>query len=244
MGPYLWLVLSSTIGCQLLYLGSRGFFTRYSVTYQKLSPVKKIDFAIHIVSLVHALFCVIAIVPMFHDPELAKDRLFAWTPYSSSVLSVVCGYFWWDVFMTFRYFRNFGIGFALHAIGCVFVFTSCFRPFLHYFAASTLLFELSTPFLNIHYFCDKLGYTGSRLQLVNGILLLVTFFAARLVNGPILTYSFVRECWLRRDESSLLAASLFIFPNLALTSLNFFWFSKMIRSVRARFKVADIHPEE
>lgn len=49
-----------------------------------------------------------------------------------------------------------------------------------------MLYELSTPFLNVHWFCDKLGMTGSKLQLYNGIALLVTFFGCRIVWG---TYS-------------------------------------------------------
>jgi hypothetical protein len=48
------------------------------------------------------------------------------------------------------------------------------------------LYELSTPFLNIHWFCDKLGMTGSKLQMYNGIALLATFFGCRIVWG---TYS-------------------------------------------------------
>ena len=51
-----------------------------------------------------------------------------------------------------------------------------------------MLYELSTPFLNIHWFCDKLGMTGSMSQLYNGIALLVTFFCCRIVWG---TYSSV-----------------------------------------------------
>lgn len=46
-----------------------------------------------------------------------------------------------------------------------------------------MLYELSTPFLNVHWFCDKLGMTGSKLQLYNGIALLVTFFGCRIVWG-------------------------------------------------------------
>ena len=51
---------------------------------------------------------------------------------------------------------------------------------------SFVLYELSTPFLNIHWFCDKLGLTGSRLQLYNGIVLILMFFGCRNVWG---TYS-------------------------------------------------------
>ena len=57
------------------------------------------------------------------------------------------------------------------------------RPFLNYYASTFILYELSTPFLNVHWFCDKLNLTGSKIQLYNGITLLATFFGCRLVWG-------------------------------------------------------------
>lgn len=57
------------------------------------------------------------------------------------------------------------------------------RPYLNYYSPIFILYELSTPFLNIHWFFDKLSMTGSRPQLYNGIALLVTFFLCRLVWG-------------------------------------------------------------
>ena len=41
----------------------------------------------------------------------------------------------------------------------------------------------STIFLNIHWFLDKTGRTGTTLQLINGFLLLATFFVVRIVMG-------------------------------------------------------------
>ena len=52
---------------------------------------------------------------------------------------------------------------------------------MNYYGCVFLLYELSTPFLNIHWFCDKLNLTGSKIQLYNGFLLLGTFFLCRLV---------------------------------------------------------------
>jgi len=59
------------------------------------------------------------------------------------------------------------------------------RPFLHYYGSVFILYELSTPFLNIHWFFDKLNMTGTKPQLYNGILLLFTFASCRLVYGTI-----------------------------------------------------------
>lgn len=54
---------------------------------------------------------------------------------------------------------------------------------MNYYATVFILYELSTPFLNIHWFFDKLGMTGTKAQLYNGIILLFMFFSARLVWG-------------------------------------------------------------
>jgi len=59
------------------------------------------------------------------------------------------------------------------------------RPFLNYYGSTFILYELSTPFLNFHWFFDKLNMTGSRAQLYNGITLLFTFFSCRLIWGTV-----------------------------------------------------------
>jgi hypothetical protein len=45
------------------------------------------------------------------------------------------------------------------------------------------MFELSTPFLNIIWFCDKSGRSGSTLQMVSGLSLIIVFFLSRIVGG-------------------------------------------------------------
>ena len=63
------------------------------------------------------------------------------------------------------------------------------RPFVNFYSPSFILYELSSPFLNIHWFCDKLEMTGSTIQLVNGIFLLVSFFGARIIYGSYISVS-------------------------------------------------------
>lgn len=130
------------------------------------------------------------------------------------------------------------------------------RPFVNYYATTFILYELSSPFLNIHWFCDKLNLTGSKLQLYNGFLLIGTFFAARLCWG---TYSSIRVFYdvyraltqpggpadtstsqimrFAADEQTvpLWLAGTYLASNLTLNSLNFYWFGKMIETVRKRF---------
>lgn len=54
-----------------------------------------------------------------------------------------------------------------------------------YYTPVFLLYELSSPFLNIHWFCDKVDLTGSTIQAVNGAFLTATFFGCRLIWGNI-----------------------------------------------------------
>ena len=58
-----------------------------------------------------------------------------------------------------------------------------------------MLYELSTPFLNIHWFFDKLGMTGTKAQLYNGLILLSVFFGCRLVWGAYSSFNIYRDVW-------------------------------------------------
>lgn len=62
------------------------------------------------------------------------------------------------------------------------------RPFVYFYCPVFLLYELSSPFLNIHWFCDKLELTGSIYQAINGALLTSTFFCCRIVWGQYSSY--------------------------------------------------------
>jgi hypothetical protein len=152
-----------------------------------------------------------------------------------------------------------------------------------------ILYELSTPFLNIHWFCDKLNMTGGSLQWYNGLLLLGTFFCSRLCWGTYQSWRVFQDVWqvlhqypssslgnaavrdvhttpaasifVPRDgqlcmgrESCLVAQSevmkfahantpaipmwlgiVYLVSNIILHTLNFYWFGRMIETVRKRF---------
>lgn len=120
-------------------------------------------------------------------------------------------------------------------------FTLVFHPIFMYDGMGFLLWELSTPFLNIHWFLDKLGKTGSKAQLINAFFLLSAYVGARLTFGVYNSFSFFKF---------VVAPSKPHFPpipghlktfymvgNVILNSLNFFWFRAMVRAVQKRFTV-------
>jgi hypothetical protein len=69
------------------------------------------------------------------------------------------------------------------------------RPFANYYGLNFILYEISTPFLNIHWFFDKLNMTGSRVQLYNGIALLTTFFGCRVLWGNYQSIRIYSDVW-------------------------------------------------
>ena len=123
------------------------------------------------------------------------------------------------------------------------------RPFVNYYGVNLILYELSTPFLNIHWFMDKTGLTGSRAQLINGIMLLATFGGSRLVWGSYQSIMMYRDIWAAYTQPGELPvpswlALAYVTSNSILSALNFYWFSKMITAVQKRFKKPDPNVEK
>ncbi|RMZ68946.1 tlc domain-containing [Pyrenophora seminiperda CCB06] len=251
-------------------------------TYTGFNRRTQLNWDIHSVSLVQSLFiCVAALWVIFKDEQRHemdwRGRLWGYTSASGMVQGFAAGYFLWDLQISTQYISIAGVSSLIHAIGALAVTCIGFKPFGNYYGLSFVLYELSTPFLNIHWFCDKLGMTGSKLQLYNGIALLVTFFGCRIVWGTyqsIMIYSDIykaltipqaqlmgsmfdaEKCTgntnssMGLDESGNCAIGdlpmwlvcVYLVGNTALSMLNFFWFTQMVKAVRKRFVPAEETP--
>jgi hypothetical protein len=153
------------------------------------------------------------------------------------------------------------------------------RPFVNFYGCTFILYELSSPFLNFHWFFDKMDMTGSKAQLYNGIALLATFFSCRLVWGTYQSVRVYQDVWKAVHHSPiggsinmdainngtasgyeashgqsaapihnsvmqfagpefvpLWLAFTYLGSNIVLNTLNFYWFGKMIETVRKRFQ--------
>ncbi|KAJ7286121.1 DUF887-domain-containing protein [Mycena rebaudengoi] len=198
----------------LVPLLARHFF---SSQWKAIGARSRNSWAVHICSQIHA----------------DADRAFGWHTRSGTVQAVACGYFLWDLIDAIINFVD--IGFVLHGVACLAIYLLSFKPFLAYYASRCLLWEASTFFLNIHWMLDKTGRTGSRFQLINGLLLLVTFFSVRLVYGGLVSYNFFQTLWDGRDQIPLTGTLVTGGGNVLLQALNWFWFAKMVGALRKRF---------
>ncbi|KAI9143211.1 TLC domain-containing protein [Paraphysoderma sedebokerense] len=257
--------LISLCSWQLIFSASSYLLSRIpgfiGNLYRSQSVSKKIDFAAHVVSHIHALVIVWLAYPILSDPELSKDKLFGYSYTGGLVYAICSGYFLWDTIFSLRYLKYFGLGFFLHGISCFFVFILSFRPFLMYYGSIFLLFELSTPFLNIHWFLDRIKHqyldridsknewTKSstpqvpkwleQVQFANGVLLLCVFFAVRIVFGLIMSYQFFVSISPLFQNPEMFPQSILIgysAANVLLNSLNIFWCLKMVRAVIKKSK--------
>ena len=119
------------------------------------------------------------------------------------------------------------------------------RPFCNYYGVNLVLYELSTPFLEIHWYMDKLGMTGSTAQWINGVILITTFGASRLLWGTYQSVHLYLDMWELYNKPGGLPvppwlALVYVAANTTLSGLNIWWFGRMIKTLRARFADKEI----
>ncbi|TFK30116.1 DUF887-domain-containing protein [Coprinopsis marcescibilis] len=236
--PYLPVFYASLIGFTLVHLVLAPWLSAWLApdSWNALKGKKaRNNWSIHVVSQVHAviivpvaLWCILS-----EGPETEQNRAYGWDDKIGYAYAIACGYFVWDTFDAIINFID--PGFVIHGVACTLIYTLSFRPFVAYYGTRCLLWEISTFFLNIHWFLDKTNRTGSNIQLVNGFLLLFSFFSVRLVYGGSISYQFfitLRNIW---REIPWLYIIIYGGGNVALQGLNWLWFSKMIVAIRKRF---------
>ncbi|GLI72221.1 hypothetical protein PoHVEF18_000391 [Penicillium ochrochloron] len=169
-------------------------------SYPALNARTKLNWDIHVVSFIQSvLINAIALWVMFVDDERrsmsAGERVFGYTGGCGLIQALAVGYFIYDLIVSAQHLSMFGIGMLFHAVSALWVFSLGFRPFVNYYAPVFILYELSSPFLNIHWFLDKVNMTGSRAQWYNGMALLSVFFCCRLVWGTWQSIVVYKDMW-------------------------------------------------
>ncbi|KAG8885564.1 hypothetical protein FRB97_000472 [Tulasnella sp. 331] len=220
--------------------------------YNSLSRNNRYAWTVKSVSFIHstlvapwALYLTIQSSPM-----VCEDRVFGWDPRVGTLVSVSAAYFVWDTLEAILSGND--VAFVLHGAACSFIYISGYRPFAVYFGPRALIWELSTPFLNMHWFFDKVGMTGSIWQLVNGLVLVTVFFCVRLVFGMVVSVQFFQTMYVKRHEAPTSLVAFYFIANLILYGLSWFCmvlglentrFGKMIAALRKRFPTPEGEPQ-
>ncbi|RDL34782.1 Uncharacterized protein BP5553_07910 [Venustampulla echinocandica] len=228
--------------------------------YSKLSRESRLRWNMHCASLVQSVaISALALWVMAVDDERRgmnlEERMWGYTGAAGMVQALATGYFLFDLAVMIRHLDVFGLGMLAHASSCLLTYTLGFRPIFNYYGCVFMLYELSTPFLNLHWFFDKLDMTGSRAQLYNGLALISVFFSCRIVWGAYSSFNIYRDVWNARHFDHTLKSStneemmmygrdtalpvwlvvLYLGGHVTLQVLNVFWLGRMIAAIKKRF---------
>jgi hypothetical protein len=131
LAPHLHVILGAAAFYQVIFLLSPLVSSLFN-SYNTLKLRSRINWDIHLVSMVQSiLICWLAYLAL-GDPQLKADRVYGYSPFGADVSALACGYFVWDTYVSLKYANLFGIGFALHGIASLFVFLFGFVCFLLY----------------------------------------------------------------------------------------------------------------
>lgn len=230
-------IVLSTVIYFCIQAASPAISTRlFGKTYSDLNPKTKLNFDIHVVSMVQCFVSIGIIIPAWYHPYI-QNRLddpylsvFGYNPYSGFASAITLGYFIWDLVVCSVHMKLFGVGFLLHAFAALFVFGCSLKPFCLPWVPAFLLFELSTPFVNVNWFASRLpaGTISDRVVAINGILLLVTFFLVRILWGFYAVILLALDIYKVREHVHPFFPIAILGLNILLDVLNVYWFSKMV----------------
>jgi len=216
---------------------SRLFFNRI---YKTLDAKTRNKWNCRGVSSIHVSVVIPLAIRCLDSPTLSADRAFGWDERAGTLFAVTAGYFLWDTIDMIIHFE--ALGFVAHGTACFFVYFLCFRPFLAYYGVRCLLWEGSTIFLNVHWYMDKSGFSGSRLQTINGVFLLASFTALRIVFGGYISYEFGKTVFQVYDQVPLAVALYYACGNVLLQGLNWFWLFAMLKGFKKRMSASATKP--
>jgi len=218
-------VVASIAVFQLLFVAAAAAAPAF--LGNKATHKQRSAWQLHVVSMAHCLYALITVYR--YGGALADAPVFGYDAALAGAVAVSLGYFYWDAYASVLYS---GLGFAIHGIACALVFTFGYRPFLLHFAIEFLRFELSTPFLNLHWFMERsTRWKGGRLHMINTLCLLCAFAYARIYRGWFMSRDFIRAMHVEWARIPTVLAVTYIAVNIVLNLLNVYWFAKMCRMV-------------
>lgn len=211
--------------------------TRYlGNTYTSLNERTRINFDIHVVSMIQCFISLGTLTPMWYNEfyvnrvEDPHGSMFGYFPYGGFVASCAIAYFIWDTYVCLRYYSSFGMSFLFHGLAALFVFSCTLIPFCMPWVSSFLFFEASTPFVNINWFASKLpaGVISDKVVTINGVCLLISFFSVRILWGFYAVSLVATDIFRTWGSCNLFFPIMILVLNVLLDCLNLFWFYKML----------------
>ncbi|XP_071133502.1 TLC domain-containing protein 4-like [Mytilus edulis] len=212
------------------------FSKRISPNYVHLPEEKKITWHTYVFSMLHAfIMSFLSVYALTTDKQLWTDPIWCNSPISRIICGICVGYMIFDFYIMLKNYKQlWDWFFVFHHSATIYAYLAVMSyGVLPFFAIYRLLAEISTPFVDLRWFIDTLGYPKTSLQnMVNGVLMTLSFLIVRILVMPhfwYIVYSVIgTEDFNRIGHIRLvLVLSCFI-----LDTINIFWFLKMCRGVK------------
>ncbi|XP_008107396.1 TLC domain-containing protein 4 [Anolis carolinensis] len=208
--------------------------SRVTSGFNNLDQKKKIEWNSRTVSSFHALlvgaFCMYILL---YDDAVNADHVWGDPSIVQINLSITSGYLISDLLLLIFYWKAIGdIFFIIHHIAALYAYYFVLRwGLLAYFANFRLLAEFSTPFVNQRWFLEVLCYPkDSKFNIINGVLMTIAFFLARIIIMPIYYANVYAELGTEAFYRLGFAAQCAWFSScFVLDAMNLMWMVKITR---------------
>ena len=214
--------------------------------------IQNADWDVHVVALVHALISSIFGLWCYYRIATASpadkvflnfvsEPYFATNWYTTLLFEISAGYFMYDLIVVVRFYKAYGKSFLLHSLFSILAtFTIYLSQVGHGFAVLFLLYELSTPFMNIRWFLSSLDMKDTLLYSINGLVFTITFLLVRIVFGLSFSVKIIINILTMEDPRIKIIRIPFVLSAIILNSLNIFWFSQIYHGFMAHLKRSKI----
>ncbi|KAF7243498.1 Transmembrane protein 56-B [Varanus komodoensis] len=221
------------------HLLSSWISARVTSGFNNLDQKKKIEWNSRTVSTFHAsvvgAFCLYILL---YDEAVNADHVWGEPSTVQLNLAITSGYLISDLLLIIFYWKAIGdIYFIIHHLVALYAYYFVLdRGLLAYFANFRLLAEFSTPFVNQRWFFDVLGYSkASKANIINGLLMTIVFFLARIIVIPVYYTNVASEVGTEAFyKLGLAAQSAWFISSIVLDIMNLIW---MVKITKGCYKV-------
>nr|XP_020644364.1 transmembrane protein 56 [Pogona vitticeps]XP_020644365.1 transmembrane protein 56 [Pogona vitticeps]XP_020644366.1 transmembrane protein 56 [Pogona vitticeps] len=212
---------------------------RVTSGFINLDEKKKTEWNSRTVSTFHALVVVaFCLYILLYDEAVNADHVWGDASTVQLNLAITSGYLISDLLLIIFYWKAIGdIYYVIHHFVALYAYYFVLdRGLLAYFANFRLLAEFSTPFVNQRWFFEALGYSkASKANIINGILMTIAFFLARIIVIPIYYADVASELGTEAFyRLGLAAQSAWFISSIVLDIMNLMW---MVKITKGCYKV-------
>lgn len=207
---------------------SSKYFKAYKKAKEKGDTRTLVEWRARADSMLHCcLITPISFLMLAFEKSLSgtvKSRLYGSTPLASAIYCFTASYFLLDLLLCICHHKIYGWQYIIHGFCSVLLYSAAVLvPYLQYYGFCFLLFEASTPFLNLTWYLKRFGYSDtSKQQVVTRALFAITFLIVRCMLGPYFSY-FVWQDLLTTRHMPAFVRALYLAANITMNGLNFIW---------------------